>query len=37
MLSREELVEAHALRMQGWNVSRIARHLGGIAGPSGPI
>ena len=28
MLAREEQVEAHALRAQGWSVSAIARHLG---------
>ena len=28
MLAREEDVEAHALRAQGWSVSAIARHLG---------
>ena len=28
MLAREEDVEAHALREQGWSVSAIARHLG---------
>ncbi len=28
MLAREEEVEAHALRAQGWSVSAIARHLG---------
>lgn len=28
MLAREENVEAHALREQGWSVSAIARHLG---------
>ncbi len=28
MLSREDDVEAHALRAQGWSVSAIARHLG---------
>lgn len=28
MLSREEDVEAHALRKQGWTISAIARHLG---------
>jgi transposase len=27
MLSREEDVEAHALRAQGWSISAIARHL----------
>jgi hypothetical protein len=28
MLAREEDVEAHALRAQGWSISAIARHLG---------
>jgi transposase len=28
MLSREEDVDAHALRRQGWTISAIARHLG---------
>jgi transposase len=28
MLAREEHVEAHALRAQGWSISAIARHLG---------
>ena len=28
MLAREEDVEAHALKAQGWSVSAIARHLG---------
>jgi len=28
MLSREDDVEAHALRKQGWTISAIARHLG---------
>ncbi len=28
MLSREEDVEAGALRAQGWSISAIARHLG---------
>lgn len=28
MLSREEDVEAHALRKQGWSISKIAAHLG---------
>lgn len=28
MLAREEDVEAHALKEQGWSVSAIARHLG---------
>src|SRR6266581_1505432 len=28
MLAREEQVEAHALRAQGWSVSAITRHLG---------
>ncbi len=28
MLSREEDVEAHALRRQGWSITRIAAHLG---------
>jgi transposase len=28
MLAREEHVEAHALKAQGWSVSAIARHLG---------
>jgi transposase len=28
VLSREEDVEAHALRKQGWSISRIAAHLG---------
>ena len=28
MLTREEDVDAHALRRQGWTISAIARHLG---------
>ncbi|WP_228456102.1 terminase gpP N-terminus-related DNA-binding protein [Streptomyces durbertensis] len=28
MLTREEDVDAHALRRQGWKISAIARHLG---------
>jgi len=28
MLAREEGVEAHALRAQGWSISAIARHFG---------
>ena len=28
MLTREEDVDAHALRKQGWTISAIARHLG---------
>jgi transposase len=28
MLSREEDVEAHALRKQGWSITKIAAHLG---------
>ncbi|MGY3847321.1 terminase gpP N-terminus-related DNA-binding protein [Streptomyces hydrogenans] len=28
MLTREEGVDAHALRRQGWTISAIARHLG---------
>lgn len=28
MLTREEDVDAHALRRQGWSISAIARHLG---------
>ena len=28
MLTREEDVDAHALRQQGWSISAIARHLG---------
>jgi transposase len=28
MLSREEDVDAHALRRQGWTIAAIARHLG---------
>ncbi|MBU1802992.1 MAG: hypothetical protein KKA97_12305 [Actinobacteria bacterium] len=28
MLTREEDIDAHALRRQGWTISAIARHLG---------
>ena len=28
MLTREDDVDAHALRRQGWTISAIARHLG---------
>ena len=28
MITREDDVEAHALRKQGWTISAIARHLG---------
>ena len=28
MLTREDDVDAHALRKQGWTISAIARHLG---------
>jgi len=28
MLTREEDVDAHALRRRGWSISAIARHLG---------
>ncbi|MFE4959912.1 helix-turn-helix domain-containing protein [Streptomyces sp. NPDC056653] len=28
MLTREEDVDAHALRRRGWTISAIARHLG---------
>ena len=28
MLTREDDVEAHALRRRGWSISAIARHLG---------
>ena len=28
MLTREEDIDAHALRKRGWTISAIARHLG---------
>ena len=28
MLTREEDIDAHTLRRQGWSISAIARHLG---------
>jgi predicted transcriptional regulator len=28
MITREEDIDAHALRRQGWTISAIARHLG---------
>jgi transposase len=28
MLTREEDIDAHALRRRGWTISAIARHLG---------
>ena len=28
MLTREDDIDAHALRRQGWTISAIARHLG---------
>lgn len=28
MVTREEDIDAHALRKQGWTISAIARHLG---------
>ncbi len=31
MLTREKDVNAHALRKQGWTISAIARHLGGLS------
>lgn len=39
MLSREDDVEAHALRARGWSISAIARHLNkdrGLGRPAGP-
>ena len=37
MLTREDDIDVHALRRQGWTISAIARHLGRTARRSGPI
>jgi len=30
MLTREDDIDVHALRRQGWTISAIARHLGSV-------
>ena len=37
MLAWELVVEAEALRKQGWTISAIARHLGGDPGDGAPV